>query len=164
MATYKKSEYIYIKGKVSWFRPKIPDQWNNWSTQIHPDPESLEKIREIQAAGAKNQVKKDDDGYYTRIKRPVTKETKTGKILSFKPVEVFDNEGKPYDGPVGNGSDATLKIEVYTHGTPGGGEAKAMRWESARIDNLVPFNPDSDYNDDQKKGAEGLMSQPEQLF
>ncbi len=164
MAKYQKSEYIYLQGKVSWFRPKIPDQWNNWSTQLHPNPESLEKIRELQAEGIKNQIKKDDDGYFTRFKRPVTKETKTGKILSFAPVEVFDADGKPFDGPVGNGSDATLKIEVYEHGTPGGGTAKAARWVSARIDNLVPFSPDTDYNDEQKAAAEGVMQQPEQLF
>ena len=159
-----KTEHIYIQGKVSWFRPKVPNKWNKWSVQIHPNDKGLDLIRELQAEGCKNQLKKDNDGYYTSFSRPVTKETSTGKILSFTPVEVFDNQGNLFDGNVGNGSDATLKLEVYSHGTPGGGKAKAVRWVSARIDNLVPFEHTRDLNEFEKEAAEGLKEQPEQLF
>lgn len=164
MANYSKTEYIYIQGKVSWFRPKVPNKWNKWSVQIHPNQKGLEVIRDLQAQGIKNQLKKDDDGYFTTFSRPVTKETAAGRILSFTPVEVFDRDGNPFDGNVGNGSDATLKLEVYSHNTPGGGKAKAVRWQSARIDNLVPFNPEKDLNDFEKEASEGLKEQPEQLF
>lgn len=160
MANFSKAENIFIQGKVSWFRPKVPNKWNKWSVQIHPDDKSLELIRELQAKGVKNQLKKDDDGYFLAISRPVTKETAAGRILSFKPVEVFDADGKPYDGNVGNGSDATLKVEVYEHGTPGGGKAKAMRWVSARIDNLIPFETERDLNEFEKEAASGLSDQP----
>lgn len=164
MANYSKTENIYIQGKVSWFRPKVPNKWNKWSVQIHPNDKGLEIIRELQAQGVKNQLKKDNDGYYTSFSRPVTKETSTGKILSFTPVEVFDKDGNKFDGNVGNGSDVTLKLEVYQHATPGGGKAKAVRWVSARIDNLVPFEKERDLNDFEKEAAEGLDKQPEQLF
>jgi len=164
LANYSKTETVYIQGKVSWFRPKVPNKWNKWSTQIHPNDKGLEIIRELQAQGVKNQLKKDNDGYYTSFSRPVTKETSTGKILSFTPVEVFDKDGNKYDGNVGNGSDVTLKLEVYQHATPGGGKAKAIRWVSARIDNLVPFESSRDLNDFEKEAAEGLKDQPEQLF
>lgn len=164
MVSYNKSTMHYIQGKVSWFRPKVPNKWNKWSVQIHPTADGLELIRELQSQGLKNQLKKDDDGYFLNVSRPVTKETSTGKILSFKPVEVFDAAGAPYDGNVGNGSDVTIKIEVYEHNTPGGGKAKAMRWVSARIDNLVPFNPDKDLNEFEKEASAGLKDQPEQLF
>lgn len=157
-------EYIYIQGKVSWFRPKVPNKWNKWSVQIHPNDKGLELIRDLQAAGAKNQLKKDADGYYTNFSRPVTKETSTGRILSFTPPEVFDKDGNPFDGNVGNTSDATLKIEVYTHPTPGGGKAKAVRWESARIDNLVPYDSNRDQDEQTKAASGGLAEQPEQLF
>lgn len=160
MATYNKSEFIFIQGKISWFRPKVPNKWNKWSVQIHPDDKGLEVIRDLQAKGLKNQLKKDDDGYFLNISRPVTKETAAGRILSFKPVEVFDADGKPFDSNVGNGSDATLKVEVYEHNTPGGGKAKAMRWVSARIDNLVPFENARDLNEFEKEAAEGLTAQP----
>lgn len=164
MANYSKSEHIYIQGKVSWFRPKVPNKWNKWSVQIHPNDKGLEIIRELQSQGVKNQLKKDDDGYFTTFSRPVTKETATGKILSFVPVEVFDADGNPFDGNVGNGSDVTLKLEVYSHQTPGGGKAKAIRWVSARIDNLVPFEVSRDLNSFEKEASEGLDKQPEQLF
>lgn len=164
MANYSKTENIYIQGKVSWFRPKVPNKWNKWSVQIHPNDKGLEIIRDLQAQGVKNQLKKDQDGYYTSFSRPVTKETSTGKILSFTPVEVFDKDGNKFDGNVGNGSDVTLKLEVYQHATPGGGKAKAVRWVSARIDNLVPFESERDLNDFEKEAHEGLKDQPEQLF
>lgn len=164
LAKYSKPEIIYIQGKVSWFRAKVPNKWNKWSTQIHPNAESLEIIRDKQAQGVKNQLKKDDDGYYLNVSRPVTKETQTGKILSFEPVKVFDKDGNPFDGNVGNQSDVTLKVEVYEHGTPGGGTAKAMRWISARIDNLVPFEADNHLTEDEAKAEAGLRKQPEQLF
>lgn len=164
MARYSKPEIIYLQGKVSWFRAKSPNQWNKWSTQLHPDTKSLELIREKQAEGVKNQLKKDDDGYYLNISRPVTKETQSGKILSFEPVKVFDKDGNPLDVNIGNGSDATLKVEVYEHATPGGGKAKAMRWVSARIDNLIPFEADRDLNEGEAKAENGLRNQPEQLF
>lgn len=164
MAKYSKPDIIYLQGKVSWFRNKIPNQWNKWSTQVHPNPESLEIIRDLQAQGVKNQLKKDDDGYFINLSRPVTKETQSGKILSFEPVRVFNKDGSPFDGNVGNGSDATLKVEVYQHATPGGGKAKAMRWVSARIDNLVPFEADRDLDQAEVKAEAGLRNQPEQLF
>lgn len=160
MAKYNKSENHYIQGKTAWFRPKVPNKWNKWSAQVHPNQEGLELIRELQAQGLKNQLKKDDDGYFLNISRPVTKETATGKILSFEPVKVFDKDGNPFDGNVGNGSDVTFKVEVYEHGTPGGGKAKAMRWVSSRIDNLIPFNSESDLAEHEKDPA--VMDQPKQ--
>lgn len=161
---FEKTEFVFIQGKVSWFRPKVPNKWNKWSVQIHPDDKGLEIIRDLQSQGCKNQLKKDIDGYYASFSRPVTKETKDGRILSFKPVEVFSSDGNPYDGNVGNGSDVTLKLEVYSHATPGGGKAKAIRWVSARIDNLVPFESKRDLNAEEKAAEEGLSDQPPQLF
>ena len=159
-----KAEHIYIQGKISWFRPKVPNKWNKWSVQIHPNDKGLDIIRDLQAEGMKNQLKKDNDGYFTTFSRPVTKETRDGRILSFVPVEVFDKDGNLFDGNVGNGSDATLKLEVYQHATPGGGKAKAVRWVSARIDNLIPFESTRDLSEFEKEAAEGLDKQPEQLF
>lgn len=164
MAIYHKTENIYIQGKVSWFKAKTTNKWNKYSVQIHPKPADLEKIRDLQGEGLKNVIKKDEDGYFVNFTRPVSKEFRSGKIVTYTPPEVFDKDGKPYDGNVGNGSDATLKIEVYQHETPGGGKAKAARWVSARIDNLVPYEPDRDLTSDQKEAASGLREQPEQLF
>ena len=161
---YGKTEFIYLQGKVSWFRATTTNKWNKYSTQFHPNDKSLEVIRELQSQGLKNNLKKDEDGWFTNFTRPVSKEYKSGKVITFTPVEVFDKDGNPFIGMVGNGSDATLKIEVYEHETPGGGRAKAARWASARIDNLIPYNVDTDGSDEQKEQLSGLKEQPEQLF
>jgi hypothetical protein len=161
---YGKTEFKYLQGKVSWFRAKTANKWNKYSVQLHPDAKSLEIIRDLQAEGLKNNLKKDEDGYYCNFTRPVTKEYKSGKIIAFTPVEVFDMQGQPYDGAIGNGSDATLKIEVYEHETPGGGKAKAARWVSARIDTLVPYEVERDADPWTKDAVAGLKEQPEQLF
>lgn len=161
---FNKTEFKFIQGKISWFRARTTNKWNKYSVQIHPNPKDLEIIRELQAQGLKNVIKKDEDGYYTNFTRPVSKEFKSGKIITFTPVDVFDKDGVPYDGPVGNGSDATLKIEVYEHDTPGGGKAKAARWVSARIDNLIEYKPERDNTEEQNEAASGLKEQPEQLF
>jgi|SRR5882762_929864 len=164
MVFYGKTETIYIQGKVAWFKPNIPNKWDKYSVQIHPQPKDLEVIRDLQARGLKNQMKKDDDGYFIHFTRPISKRFQSGKIRVFEPIEVFDKAGVPYDGPVGNGSDATLKIEVYEHEVPGGGKSVAARWVSARIDNLVPYEPDRDLTEGQREAAAGLKEQPEQLF
>src|SRR5258708_15884757 len=147
---FNKTTFEYIQGKVKWFRPVIVNQWNKWSTQIHPNDAGVELIRELQAKGLKNQLKKDEDGYYVSFTRPATKTIKSGKTIAFAPVEVFDKDGVPFTGAVGNASDVTLKIEVYKHETPTGKKAVAARWVSARIDNLVPYEPDRDHTADQQ--------------
>lgn len=158
------SEYIYVKGKGSWVRLVKPDQWECWSVVLHPDAESLEIVRGLQAEGMKNTLRKDDDGYYTKFRRPVSK--KIGNIVkTFKPPEVIDKDGRPMDGlKIGNGSDLTLKLEVYQHSTPGGGKAKAARLESVRVDNLVEFNPSTDFNQEEAQSVSGLKDQPVPLF
>lgn len=161
---YNKTEYIYLSGKADWYRPKAANKWNKWSFKFHPDAASLEILRDLQEEGLKNKISKDDDGYFLSISRPVSKETKTGKILTFLPPETFDKDGVPYDGMVGNGSDVTVKLEKYRYTPPGSPPSIAIRWFSTRIDNLVPFNPDSDLNEWEKEGAEGLADQPQKDF
>lgn len=161
---YSKTENIYIKGKVSWFRAKQTNQWNKYSVQIHPVHEDLEVIRGLQSRGLKNVIKKDDDGYFVNFTRPVTKQYKSGKVQTYAPPQVFDKDGNLYEGQVGNGSDVTLKIEVYEHDNQAGGKAVAARWVSARIDNLVPFETDKDAFPETLEALEGLKDQPAQTF
>ncbi len=164
MVKYGKTEIVYIQGKVSWFRNKMPNQWDKYSVQIHPNPKDLEVIRDLQARGLKNTIKKDDDGYFTTFSRPVSKQYQNHKVQTFAPPTVTDKDGNIYEGQVGNGSDATLKLEVYEHATPAGGKAVAARWTAARIDNLVPYATELDAFPEQKQAISGLKEQPEQLF
>lgn len=162
----KGSDYVYIQGKVSWVKYITPDpMYNKWSVTVHPNAEGVETIRELQTEGVKNQFKKDEDGYYISFSRPVDRKIK-GKVIGMTPPVVLDKDGNPLDGvAIGNGSDATIKLEIYSHPTPSGSKAKAARWASLKVDNLIPFNKDTDFPDPaQKEQAAGLDEQPEQMF
>jgi len=158
------NEVAYFQGKGKWARLVRPDdKYNKWNVQLYLNAESLEKLRELQAEGVKNPIKKDDDGYFANFSRPVNK-LMAGKVVAFTPPKVVDKDGIPYDKQIGNNSDLTVKCEVYQHKTPTGGKAKAIRLESVRIDNLIPFEQEKDFNDDEKAQVAGLKDQPEQLF
>jgi hypothetical protein len=139
-----KSEIIYVKGKAKWARTMIPDEWDKWKITVYPGPTDLEKVRDLQARGLKNVLKKDDEGYHVSFSRPQHKSIK-GRLVSFTPPEVLMADGRtPLGQMIGNGSDVTVKLEVYPHGTPGGGKAVAARLESIRVDNLVPYIEDEE--------------------
>lgn len=159
------SELIDVKGKVSWLYATAFNRYEKWSVTLHPDNKSLEIIRDLQAQGIKNVMKKDDDGYYIQFSREPTKLMK-GKVVAFAAPKVIDKEGIPMDGArIGNGSDVTLRLEVYQHGTPNGGKSKAARFDSIRIDNLVPYLPDRDLKtDEEKKAVEDLKNAPAQVW
>lgn len=160
------TEYVFIKGKLSWVKVEVPNEWGKWTCTVHPNNEGLEKIRELQGEGVKNVLKKDDDGYFTTFSRPTQKIFK-GKVQGLAPPEILQADGKtPLKGIlVGNGSDGVVKLEVYPHGTPGGGRAKAARLLSIKIDNLIPFELKRDFSAGQQEAVAGLAEQkPEQLF
>jgi len=147
------NEYVYLQGKCKWFRPDQPDQWSKWSHVLYPDQPSIDKINKLKEntetrQGIKNILSKDDDGYYMRIGRKTKIEPRSGVPIPLRPPEVFDKDGKtPLRGVyVGNGSDITTKIEVYTYNLPAekGKKGRAIRWESSRIDNLIPYDAPRD--------------------
>ena len=162
----KKSEYIYVQGKVKWFRHEKADlEFRKWSHDMYLNPESLEKIKALKERGLKNVIKKDDDGYYTRFSRPTDKLIR-GKVIGFAPPDIFMSDGVTpmRNVNVGNGSDVTTKLEIYEHRTPSGGKSVAARWVSSRIDNLVPFDGrKGDFTDEEALAAEGLDEQPAQF-
>jgi hypothetical protein len=161
------TDFVYLTGKAKWCRATQPDPWGNWKIDLYLIPESVEKVNELKTtvsgvSGVKNELKKDEDGYYVTLRRP-TQKMMRGKVVGFAPPEVLDKEGKPFHEPIGNGSDVTVKVSVYTHGTPGGGKARAMRWEAVRVDNHVPFQK-QDFPGDRAEQVAGLAEQPEPLF
>ena len=170
------NEYVFLKGKTKWFRANQPDSYGNWKHQLWLDGPSLEKFRELQTTksgvqGIKNVLQKDDDGYYVTIRRPQQKLIR-GKVVGFAPPEVLDGSKTLPDGTnpplrdviVGNGSDIVTKIEVYSHPIPGGGRAKAVRWMSSRIDNLVPYEGRKDFTEDEERLVKGIEDQSPQMF
>jgi hypothetical protein len=167
-----KIDFVYLQGKTKWFRHSAPNQWGNWSHDLYIDPPSLEKWKELQTGsddvlGIKNQLRKDEDGYFVTLRRPVEKQLRSGKKIGFAPPEVLTADGvTPLRGVmVGNGSDVTTKLEVYTHFVPGSNnkKARAIRWLSSKIDNLVPFEINKDFNENEEKQVRGLAEQPAQF-
>lgn len=155
-------ESMYFKGKGKWVKAHTPNEWGKWAMVLYPDNESLEKIRGLQAKGLKNVIKKDDDGYHVAISRPTQKMFK-GRVQGFAPPKVLDKDGIDMGNtPVGNGSDVTIKCEVYDHPTPTG-KSVAMRWEAVRVDNLVPFEKDS-FDPVTGEQVAGLAEQSEHIF
>ena len=160
-----KTRFVFVKGKTKWFRSHLPDPWNKYKHVLYPDQESLELLRDLQAQGMKNPIKKDEDGWYVTLSRPASKEIR-GKVVGFTPPEVLMADGVTplRDTMVGNGSDVTTKLEVYKHKTPGGGEAVAARWLSSRIDNLIPFDGKKDFDEGEQRAVKGLDTEPAPLF
>lgn len=158
----KKTRTEYVQGKLKFVRVVKPDtMFNCWQATVYPIPGDLEKIREWAGEGLKNTVKKDDDGWFVKFRCDVSKQRKDGTTWTFEPPKVVDKDGRPMDGSaIGDGSDGTLKLEVYEHPTPTGGRAIAARLVGLRVDNLVPFNPDEDYTDEEKADVDGLRKAP----
>lgn len=151
------TKMIDVRGKIKYIHAVNFNKFGDWAITIYPDVPSLEVIRDYQAKGWKNVMKKDDDGYFIQFKRQPTKLMR-GKIVAFAAPKIVDSEGKPFDGTrVGWGSDAVVRLEVYQHGTPNGGKAFANRWDSAKIMNLVPFEIDkSDWPEEEKENIKSL--------
>lgn len=156
------TELIDVQGKLKYVHAVAFNKYDKWSVVFYPNQASLEIIRDLQAQGVKNVMKKDDDGYFIQFSREPTKLMR-GKVIAFTAPKVIDKEGKQFDGnKIGRGSDATIRLEVYQHGTPSGGKAKAARWDSIRIDNLVPWDPDKSLTADEAENVKSLTESPAQ--
>jgi len=166
------TEFVYIKGKTKWFKHIIPDTFvrpdgtkqEAWKHTIWPDEESLDAIRKLQAQGLKNVLKIDDDGYYITFSRQTKVKRQGQEIPQDRPLVLLNDGKTQYGDPVGNGSVITTKLEVYQHGIPGSTKkAKAARWLSTRIDELVPyapnFDPGSELTRSEQRAAKGLEEQ-----
>lgn len=159
-------DHVYFKGKGSWFQHlfRLDDEFQKWHVTLHFTAESVDEFRALKL---KTHLKKDDDGYFAKLSRPSRKITKGGKELVFSPPKVFDKDGLPMPDAarIGNGSDITVKCELYQYTPPGGKDKlNAIRLESVRVDSLVPYEPKKDYTKEEAKAAEGLTSQPAPLF
>jgi hypothetical protein len=164
------TQYYFLKGKVKWFRPDRQNDWGKWSHVLYPDPESLAIIRKLQEStserqGIRNVLKRDEETneYFISIGR-ASKRKRLGKEVGNDPPLVFDGtkplpDGSlmPFKDPVGNGSDVTTKVSYYTYPVPGSKtKGTAIRWESSRIDCLVPYAGTSEYTQREMAQEKGL--------
>jgi hypothetical protein len=159
------TDHVYLSGKGKWIRVGAPNQYGDYTCVLYPDAPSLVKINKLKEEGIKNELKKDEDGYFMRFKSPQSKLIR-GKVVGFAPPIVLEKDGKTLlqGVVVGNGSDITIKIEVYDYQGVNKVPGKATRLKSIRVDNLVPFEMSRDFEEDQEKAVRGLPEQPEPLF
>lgn len=168
MANAKASKVLAFQGKCKWAQLDHPDTKfsieGKWSIRLYPTQESYEALLELKKEGIRNQIKKDDDGYYTTFSRPCQKLFK-GRLKAFEPPLIEDKDGNPLprNTRIGNGSDVTVTVEVYYFQTPQKTEGAAARLASVRIDSLVPFTRE-DYNTDEKRNAKALDKTPVQTW
>lgn len=154
------NKVVFLQGKCKWCRTEKVDQYGKWKVLLYPTEESLEEIKQLKELGLKNHLKKDEDGYCMYFSRDAQKTIKN-KVIAFQPPEIFHSDGTTpmKDVYIGNGSDVTLKLEVYSYGY-GDKKGIAARWVSARVDNLVPFEVKRDFTETQKERIEGLPDRP----
>jgi hypothetical protein len=156
-------EFVYLQGKCNYAKFVTPDnKYQRWGLDLYFTEESLAKFKALKL---KTHLKMSDDGFFAKISRPVSKLIR-GELVAFLPPKIYDKEGMPMEGVlIGNGSDVTVKCEVYRY-TPPGSKIKenAIRLESVRVDNLIPYEPKKDFTKEDKEATAGLLEQPEQLF
>lgn len=163
------NETVFIDGIFSWARVVQAEEFTDpetgkvdrfWSITIHPTNESLEIIRDLQARGIMNKMKKNDDGYYIKFKRPTEKKRKGGgKILLEAPL-CLNSEKQPIDGmTIGNGSSGRIKLEVYGATTPR--RYLAARLDSVMVKDLKEYEPTRDLNSEDRNRTEGFDDRPQ---
>lgn len=110
------SSFVTLDGELMWVRTNEPEEFNGkkaWKATIRPNQESVMKVMDLQAQGVKNQLKKDEHGYYINFQRPVEKKKKTGEVFkTFTPPVVTDREGKVITDMIANGAKGSMKLEI----------------------------------------------------
>lgn len=157
-----KNESVVVSGKSRWAFTRKFDQFDEWSIVLYPNPESLDTINGLIKDGIKNQLKKDDDGYYIKFKRQPEKKKKDGTVFRLDPPEILLADGTPFNDIIGDGSDVTIRLEVYGGKAPfGGGNYLAARLGGVKVQNLVPYLPATMAQDPwEQKYAQKLMDAP----
>lgn len=156
------NETVIVHGKARWAFTRKLDQYGAWSIVLYPNPESLDVINGLIKDGIKNNLKKDDEGYYIKFKREPEKKKKDGTVFRLDPPEILLTDGTPYNDIIGDGSDVSIRLEVYGGKAPfGGGNYKAARLGGVKVQNLVPYTPATMAKDEyEQKNAQRLMDAP----
>lgn len=111
-----------LEGKLEWIKchPDFPEEFDgkkNWSTTIHPTRESLDEIRDMQAEGIKNVVKKGSEpgDYYVKFSRKTARINKAGKVLeSFQAPKVYLPDGSLFDNKKMLGTcEGYIEVDFY---------------------------------------------------
>jgi hypothetical protein len=132
-------EHVYLSGKCRWSKGLFtPSGFKKYGFKVNLDNPSLSIVLDLKKRGIKNELIKDEEGYWINLTRPSEINVRN-QIKAMLPPIVITAEGKPWnvDKPIGDGSDVTCKVAVRTYKTPFGVEGISIRLESVKIDSLV---------------------------
>jgi hypothetical protein len=160
---YNTAERLFVTGKVKYCNTVVPNKWNKWSCIIYLDKDSYELILKLkEEKGIKNKLQKDEDGYYMAFSRPVSMQTKQGKVIPFNPPIILDTDGTSQLSNVllGPQSDVEIKLEMYGYTPPGASTKEyAIRWEALRVITLVQ-SVTQDFPKREQQQVAGLGGKP----
>lgn len=146
------SSFVTLDGEFMWIRAHEPEEFNGksaWKATIRPNQDSVMKVMDLQAQGVKNQLKKDEHGYYINFQRPTEKKKKTGEVYkTYKAPVVTDRSGNPITDMIANGAKGTMKLEIDSFKGQMGKVTVAM------LDSLI-------LDEWKKYGDEGTTNSPE---
>lgn len=147
---------LYLSGKGKYVRMQTIDKFGKWSFQLYLDKPSLSEWKTLKDTyGILNSSKIDEEGEFVRLSRP-QKKIFRGVETIMTPPEVLNNEGQPITDWIGNGSDLTAKVLLYSFTKQfGGGQGHAIRLEGIKVHNLVPYSS-PDKTPEEAKRSEGL--------
>lgn len=163
------TEHIFIRGKLRYARVFQLNKYGKWSFDLYPFPgEDTEKLRELKDRyKVKNYLRQDDDGYYMSMQRPPQKDMGKGlrkRTVPLAPLQVLDanrtdEHGHPQplvEQAIGDGTDATVKIELYNFKTAEGEIAFAIRPVGILVHNLVEWKAAEHFNEEEMEQISGL--------
>lgn len=129
----------YFTGKAMWAECNKINKYGKYAIKLKVDKETAKQYKAI---GTKGSPKELDDGDYliSFTRKPTDKVFKNGEKVEAGPPEVIDAMGVPYKGDIGNDSDVTVKVSVFSWDNSFG-KGTAARLEKVRVDKLVEWKP-----------------------
>ena len=144
------TQYMELTGTAKWAKVYKPDEafgTSFWKIDVSLTPESQEIFNK---SGLRLRPKKVDDKDYYTFRRPTSKVFK-GKLEEFKPPIVIDSNNQPTTQLIGNGSEVTIKVEVYDSAM-----GKGHRLTGLRVNKLVEYVPPTRTDGNDSKSVNGL--------
>jgi len=110
-----KTTYLDLTGTISWANGSFgglfteDPKYGGYKVTMYPDPKSWEAYKK---AGIRLKTHNDERGDYVVFRRRAT-QMMGNKLETFGPPKVFFSEGIEPTKDIGNGSSATVSIEVF---------------------------------------------------
>lgn len=133
------TQILYISGPCKWaqvYPHNMDKEYEQWRIEVAPDDASLIALK---ASGSRLEGKIDEDGkLWFKFRRKTKAEFKRGEIEELKPPKIVeknaDGEYIPFDKPIGNGSEVTIKVSVYPSR-----KGVGTRLEAVCVDKHIPY-------------------------